>query len=108
MADPETIYNWRRLTDRITSGRSTETQLADIERLYVRHIVNLALHTHEKAPPDEARSVRSFQWGFLSSERSMPARPCADRCATGKCQPCLIAIKRRPKHKAPPVRAEAP
>lgn len=51
---------------------------------------------------------RQFQCTFLSFEGSIPARPCADRCATGKCQPCLIAMKRRPKHKAPPARAETP
>ena len=58
MADPETIYNWRRLDDRITtSGRPTEQQLADIGALGVRHIINLGLHTHEKALPGEAASV---------------------------------------------------
>ena len=58
MADPETIYNWRRLDDRITtSGQPTERQLADIGALGVRHIINLGLHTHEKALPDEAASV---------------------------------------------------
>jgi protein tyrosine phosphatase (PTP) superfamily phosphohydrolase (DUF442 family) len=58
MADPETIYNWRRLDDRITtSGQPTEQQLADIQGLGVRHIINLGLHTHEKALPDEAASV---------------------------------------------------
>ena len=41
MADPETIYNWRRLDDRITtSGQPTEPQLADVHALGVRHIVN--------------------------------------------------------------------
>jgi len=49
-----------------------------------------------------------FYCGLLSSERPTPARPCAERCAAGKCQPCLIAMKRRPKHKAPPARAEMP
>lgn len=59
MADPEGIYNWRRLDDRITTpGQPAEPQLVDIERFGVRHIVNLALHTHEKALPDEAGSVR--------------------------------------------------
>jgi protein tyrosine phosphatase (PTP) superfamily phosphohydrolase (DUF442 family) len=54
MADPESIYNWRRLDDRITtSGQPTEAQLVDIQVLGVRHIVNLGLHTHEKALPDE-------------------------------------------------------
>src|SRR5712692_11932370 len=57
-ADPETIYNWRRLDDRVTtSGQPTEQQLADSQALGVRHIVNLGLHTHEKALPDEAGSV---------------------------------------------------
>ena len=50
MADPETIYNWRRLDDQITtSGQPTEPQLADIHALGVRHIINLGLHSHEKA-----------------------------------------------------------
>jgi uncharacterized protein (TIGR01244 family) len=58
MADPEAIYHWRRLDDRITtSGQPTEPQLADIRALGVRHIVNLGLHTHEKALQDEAASV---------------------------------------------------
>jgi protein tyrosine phosphatase (PTP) superfamily phosphohydrolase (DUF442 family) len=58
MADPEDIYHWRRLDDRVTtSGQPTEAQLADIRALGVRHIVNLGLHTHEKALPDEAASV---------------------------------------------------
>ena len=61
MSDPEAIYNWRRLDERITtSGQPTEPQLADIHDLGVQHIVNLALHTHEKALPDEAGSVRRF------------------------------------------------
>jgi protein tyrosine phosphatase (PTP) superfamily phosphohydrolase (DUF442 family) len=58
MADPETIYNWCRLDDRITtSGQPTEEQLGEIHALGVRHIVNLGLHTHEKALPDESGSV---------------------------------------------------
>jgi uncharacterized protein (TIGR01244 family) len=58
MADPEGIYNWHRLDSRITtSGQPTEAQLAEIRGLGVRHIVNLGLHTHEKALPDEAATV---------------------------------------------------
>ena len=58
MADPETIYNWRRLDDRITtSGQPTEPQLADLRALGIRHIINLGLHSHEKALPDEAASL---------------------------------------------------
>jgi uncharacterized protein (TIGR01244 family) len=66
MTDPETIYNWRRLDDRITtSGQPTEAQLADIRALGVRHIVNLALHTHEKALSDEATSVSKLGMNYV-------------------------------------------
>ena len=66
MGDPETIYNWRRLDARITtSGQPTEAQLADIHALGVRHIVNLGLHTHEKALPDEAESVRRLGMTYI-------------------------------------------
>jgi uncharacterized protein (TIGR01244 family) len=66
MDDPVTIYNWRRLDDRITtSGQPTEPQLADIHALGVRHIVNLGLHTHEKALPDEAESVSRLGMTYI-------------------------------------------
>ena len=55
MVDPESIY---RLDDRITtSGQPSETQLADIAALGVRYVINLGLHSHEKALPDEAVTV---------------------------------------------------
>jgi uncharacterized protein (TIGR01244 family) len=58
MFDPKHVYNWRRLDDRITtSGQPTESQLAEIRALGVRYIVNLGLHSHENALPDEAASV---------------------------------------------------
>ena len=61
MADPESIYNWRRLDDRITtSGQPTEDQLAEIRALGVRHVVNLGLHSHEKALPDEGASISNL------------------------------------------------
>jgi protein tyrosine phosphatase (PTP) superfamily phosphohydrolase (DUF442 family) len=66
MADPETIYNWRRLDDRVTtSGQPTEPQLADIYALGVRHIINLGLHSHEKALPDEAASVSRLGMTYI-------------------------------------------
>jgi protein tyrosine phosphatase (PTP) superfamily phosphohydrolase (DUF442 family) len=66
MADPEFIYNWRRLDNRITtSGQPTEEQLVDIHALGVRHIVNLGLHSHEKALPDEAKSVRNLGMTYI-------------------------------------------
>ena len=66
MADPEGIYNWRRVDDRVTtSGQPTETQLTDIRALGVRHIINLGLHTHEKALPDEAVSVSRLGMTYI-------------------------------------------
>jgi protein tyrosine phosphatase (PTP) superfamily phosphohydrolase (DUF442 family) len=66
MTDPEGVYNWRRIDDRITtSGQPTEAQLADIHRLGVRHIVNLGLHSHEKALPDEATSVSGLGMAYI-------------------------------------------
>jgi len=66
MADPEAIYHWRRLEDRITtSGHPTEPQLADIQALGVRHVVNLGLHTHEKALPDEAARVARLGMTYI-------------------------------------------
>src|SRR5438270_2135878 len=66
MADPRAIYNWRRLDDRVTtSGQPTEQQLADIHALGVRHIVNLGLHSHEKALPDEAASVSALGMTYI-------------------------------------------
>lgn len=58
MADPDGIINWFRMDDRVTtSGQPTEAELAAIAALGVRHVINLALHTHEKALPDEAASA---------------------------------------------------
>lgn len=56
--DPEAIYNWRRLDERITtSGQPTELQLQGLHDLGIRHVVNLGLHNHEKALPDEGASL---------------------------------------------------
>jgi uncharacterized protein (TIGR01244 family) len=58
VADPDGIINWCRLDDRVTtSGQPTEEELAAIADLGVRHVINLALHTHEKALLDEAASA---------------------------------------------------
>jgi len=66
MSDPEGIYNWRRLDERITtSGQPTEAQLADIHALGIRHVLNLGLHTHEKALPDEAGSVSRLGMTYI-------------------------------------------
>jgi protein tyrosine phosphatase (PTP) superfamily phosphohydrolase (DUF442 family) len=55
MSDPIQIYNWRRLDNRITtSGQPTEAQFLELQQLGIEHVINLGLHTHEKALPDEA------------------------------------------------------
>jgi protein tyrosine phosphatase (PTP) superfamily phosphohydrolase (DUF442 family) len=66
MTGPEGIYNWHRLDGRITtSGQPTEQQLSEIHALGVRHIVNLGLHSHEKALPDEAASVSRLGMKYI-------------------------------------------
>ena len=66
MPDPEAIYHWRRLDDRITTwGQLTEPQLKDLHALGIRHIVNLGLHSHEKALPDEAASVSRLGMTYI-------------------------------------------
>jgi hypothetical protein len=56
----------RRLDERrTTSGQPTEPQLADMHALGVRHIVDLGLHTHEKALPDEAASVSRLGMTYI-------------------------------------------
>lgn len=58
MADPTDIYNWRRVDGRLTtSGQPSETQLTALQTLGVSHVVNLGLHDHERALPDERASV---------------------------------------------------
>ena len=58
---PSALYNWRRLGPKLTtSGQPTEAQLAAIRKLGVTHVVNLGLHSHEKALPDEAASVAAL------------------------------------------------
>lgn len=66
MSDPIEIYNWRRLDERITtSGQPTEAQLAKLQDLGIGHIINLGLHTHEKALPDEAGSVAALGLKYI-------------------------------------------
>ncbi len=66
MTDSVAIYNWRRLNARITtSGQPREAELADIAALGVRHVINLGLHSHEKALPDEAASVTGLGMAYV-------------------------------------------
>ncbi len=66
MTDPSSIYHWHRLDGRTTtSGQPSEAQLADLAALGVRTVINLGLHTHEKALPDEAASVRTLGMTYV-------------------------------------------
>jgi len=66
MADPTEIYNWRRLDERLTtSGQPTEDQLRAIAQLGVDTVVNLGLHTHPKALPDERASVTGLGMAYV-------------------------------------------
>ena len=91
MTDPAHIYNWRRLDDRITtSGQPTEAQLAEIAGLGVATVINLALHTHEKALPDETATVTALGMNYVHIPVAFDqpteddfARFCAAMAATG-------------------------
>ncbi|MDB5458816.1 MAG: hypothetical protein JWO72_557 [Caulobacteraceae bacterium] len=65
MTDPTDIHHWRRLDGRITtSGQPSEEQLERIRDLGVAWVVNLGLHTHEKALPDEAATVTGLGMAY--------------------------------------------
>ena len=64
--DPQNIYNWHRIDERITtSGQPSEKQLAKIKGLGVGHIINLGLHDHEHALLDEAASVAALDMEYI-------------------------------------------
>jgi protein tyrosine phosphatase (PTP) superfamily phosphohydrolase (DUF442 family) len=92
MSDPSDIYNWQRLDDRLTtSGQPSEQQLAGIRDLGVTHIVNLGLHSHEHALPDEAASVAALgmRYTHIPVDFAAPteqdfARFCAVMAAAGE------------------------
>ena len=66
MSDPVDTYNWRRLGERLTtSGQPTEEQLEGIAALGARCVVNLGLHTHPKALPDERGSVTALGMAYV-------------------------------------------
>jgi uncharacterized protein (TIGR01244 family) len=52
------IFNFRRLDGRITtSGQPSEAQIAALADAGVATVINLGLHSHERALPDETASV---------------------------------------------------
>jgi len=82
MSDPDEIHNWRRLDERLTtSGQPTEAQLAALPALGVRHVVNLGLHTHEKALADEAASVAALGMAYTHQPVDFQQPTAADLAA---------------------------
>lgn len=66
MNDPAHIRNWRRFDYRLTtSGQPTEDQLRKIQKLGVTQVINLGLHSHADALPDEAASVAGFGMTYV-------------------------------------------
>ena len=65
MSDPTHIFAWRRLSGTLTtSGQPSEEGLASIRLLGVEHVINLGLHTHERALPDEAATVAALDMTY--------------------------------------------
>jgi len=61
MSDPNHIHNWQRLDERTTtSGQPREAELAELAAMGARHVIDLALHSHARALPDEAASVAAL------------------------------------------------
>ena len=66
MDGPAGLLNWRRLDDRLTtSGQPDEAQLAAIRDAGAQVVVNLALHTHPRALPDEAAAVSGLGMRYV-------------------------------------------
>jgi protein tyrosine phosphatase (PTP) superfamily phosphohydrolase (DUF442 family) len=66
MTDPIDIYAWLRLDARLTtSGQPSEVQLAALRDMGVVTVINLGLHTHERALADEAASVTALGMRYI-------------------------------------------
>ena len=64
--DPVDIFMWRRMNDRLTtSGQPSEAQIAAVKALGVTHVINLGLHSHEKALLDEAGTVSALAMAYI-------------------------------------------
>ena len=65
-SDPTDISGWHRIDARITtSGQPREEHLADLAALGISHVINLGLHSHERALPDEAASVAALGMTYI-------------------------------------------
>jgi uncharacterized protein (TIGR01244 family) len=66
MDDPAGVINWRRLDQRLTtSGQPGESDLARLAAMGVKTVINLGLHTHERALPDEHGSVVALGMAYV-------------------------------------------
>jgi protein tyrosine phosphatase (PTP) superfamily phosphohydrolase (DUF442 family) len=66
MSDPTDIFAWLRFDEHLTtSGQPREDQIAKLHELGVRHVVNLGLHTHPRALPDEVGAVAQFGMNYV-------------------------------------------
>jgi uncharacterized protein (TIGR01244 family) len=64
--DPVGVINWRRLDQRLTtSGQPGESDLARLAAMGVKSVINLGLHTHERALPDERSSVAALGMAYV-------------------------------------------
>jgi protein tyrosine phosphatase (PTP) superfamily phosphohydrolase (DUF442 family) len=65
LAGVEGILNWHPLDARVTtSGQPSEAELELLQSLGIRHVINLGLHSHEKALPDEAGTLAGLGLGY--------------------------------------------
>lgn len=62
----EGIYNYRRLSDSITTaGQPTEAELITVAEAGFEVVVNLALHDAEYSLPDECKTVESLGMRYI-------------------------------------------
>ena len=64
--DPLETLNWRRWNRKLTtSGQPTENQLGAIRALGATQVVNLGLHSHDKALKDESGTVSGLGMTYV-------------------------------------------
>jgi len=64
--DPIHIDTWRRLDVQLTtSAQPTESQLGELQKLGVTHVLNLGMHDHKRALVDEAASVARLNMTYI-------------------------------------------
>jgi uncharacterized protein (TIGR01244 family) len=65
VSDPHDIRAWQRLDDRTTtSGKLEDADVARLEAIGVKHVINLALDTHPEALADEGAKLAAAGIGY--------------------------------------------